>query len=118
MFVAVDGRVAGLVGVADPIKETTPEAIRQLHEEGLRIVMLTGDNRTTAMAVAERLGLDDVEAEVLPDRKAEVVKAPAGRRGAGWRWPATASTTLRPWPRPRSASPWAPAPTSPWRAPG
>jgi Cu+-exporting ATPase len=75
MFVAVDGRAAGLVGVADPVKETTPEAIRQLHEEGLRIVMLTGDNRTTAEAVAKRLGLDEVEAEVLPDRKAEEVKS-------------------------------------------
>ena len=84
MFVVVAGRVAGLVGVADPIKETTAEAIRRLHEVGLRIVMLTGDNRTTAMAVAERLGLDDVEAEVLPDRKAEVVKAlqQEGRRVA------------------------------------
>jgi Cu+-exporting ATPase len=74
MFVAVEGRAAGLVGVADPIKETTPEAIRQLHEEGLRIVMVTGDNRTTAEAVAKRLGIDEVEAEVLPDRKAEAVK--------------------------------------------
>jgi len=60
--------------VADPIKESTPEAIRSLHEEGVRIVMLTGDNRTTAEAVARRLGLDEVEAEVLPDGKAEVVK--------------------------------------------
>jgi Cu+-exporting ATPase len=74
IFVAVEGKAAGLVGVADPIKETTPEAIRQLHEEGLRIVMVTGDNRTTARAVAEMLGLDEVEAEVLPDRKAEAVK--------------------------------------------
>jgi Cu+-exporting ATPase len=74
MLVAVDGRAAGLVGVADPIKESTPEAIRQLHEEGLRIVMVTGDNRTTAAAVAEKLGIDEVEAEVLPERKVEVVK--------------------------------------------
>lgn len=74
MFVAVEGEAAGLVGVADQVKATTPEAIRQLHEEGLRIVMLTGDNRTTAAAVAKRLGLDEVEAEVLPDRKAEVVR--------------------------------------------
>jgi len=74
MFVTVDGEAAGLIGVADPVKETTPEAIRQLHEEGLRIVMLTGDNHTTAQAVAKRLGLDEVEAEVLPDRKAEAVK--------------------------------------------
>ena len=74
MFVAVDGRLVGLLGVADPIKETTPEAIRQLHREGIRIVMLTGDSRTTAEAVARKLGLDQVQAEVLPDQKAEVVK--------------------------------------------
>ena len=74
MFVAVDGRAAGLVGVADPIKESTPEAIRTLHAEGIRIVMLTGDSRTTAEAVARRLEIDDVIAEVLPDQKVEVVK--------------------------------------------
>jgi len=74
MFVGVDGRPAGLLGVADPVKEGTPEAIRRLHEEGVRIVMLTGDNRTTADAVAARLGLDDVVAEVLPDQKADAVK--------------------------------------------
>ena len=74
MFITVDGRLAGLLGVADPIKETTPQAIRQLHGEGLRLIMLTGDSRTTALAVAGRLGLDEVEAEVLPERKAEVVK--------------------------------------------
>jgi Cu+-exporting ATPase len=74
MFVIVDGKAAGLVGVADPIKETTAEAIKQLHEEGVRIVMLTGDNRTTAEAVSKRLGLDEVIAGVLPDQKAETVK--------------------------------------------
>jgi P-type Cu+ transporter len=74
MFVAVDGRLVGLIGVADPIKETTAEAIRQLHGEGMRLVMLTGDNRTTAEAVARQLGIDDVLPEVLPDQKAEVVK--------------------------------------------
>ena len=74
MFVALDGRAAGMVGVADPIKETTPQAIQALHEEGVRIVMLTGDNRTTAEAVARTLGLDEVVAEVLPDQKAEIVK--------------------------------------------
>jgi Cu+-exporting ATPase len=74
MFVAVDGRAAGLVGVADPIKESTPEAIRTLHAEGVRIVMLTGDSRTTAQAVARRLDIDEVIAEVLPDQKVEVVK--------------------------------------------
>jgi P-type Cu+ transporter len=74
MFAAVDGKSAGLLGVADPIKETTPAAIRELHAEGLRLAMLTGDSRTTAQAVAGQLGLDEVEAEVLPERKAEVVK--------------------------------------------
>jgi P-type Cu+ transporter len=74
MFVAIDGALAGLIGVADPIKETTPEAIRQLHQEGLRVVMMTGDSRTTADAVARKLGIDDVMAEVLPDQKATMVK--------------------------------------------
>ena len=74
MFVAVDGKLRGLVGVVDPIKDTTPEAIRALHEEGIRIVMLTGDSRTTAEAVARRLSIDDVVAEVLPDDKVEVIR--------------------------------------------
>jgi Cu+-exporting ATPase len=74
MFIAIDGKAAGLVSVADPIKETTPEAIAALHEEGVRIVMLTGDSETTARAVARRLGLDEVIAGVLPDQKAEHVK--------------------------------------------
>ncbi|HEX7530676.1 MAG TPA: copper-translocating P-type ATPase [Pyrinomonadaceae bacterium] len=74
MFVAVDGKAAGLIGVADPIKETTSEAIRQLHEEGIRIVMLTGDSRTTADAVARKLNIDEVVAEVLPNQKVDVVK--------------------------------------------
>jgi Cu+-exporting ATPase len=74
MFVIVDGAVAGLVSVADPIKATTAEAIKQLHDEGIRVVMLTGDSETTARAVAGRLNLDEVVAEVLPNQKAEVVK--------------------------------------------
>jgi len=74
MFVAVDGRMAGLLGVADPIKETTPEAISQLHREGIRLVMLTGDSRTTAEAVARKLGIDEVIAEVLPEDKGKVVE--------------------------------------------
>jgi Cu+-exporting ATPase len=74
MFVAVDDRLAGLLGVADPIKETTLEAIAQIHREGLRIVMLTGDARATAEAVAAKLGLDEVISEVLPEQKVEVVK--------------------------------------------
>ncbi len=74
MFVAVDGKAAGLLGVADPIKETTPEAIRQLHEAGIRIVMLTGDNRTTAETVARTLGIDEVIAEVLPEDKGNQIR--------------------------------------------
>jgi Cu+-exporting ATPase len=74
IFVAVDKRVAGLLAISDPVKATTPAAIAALHDAGMRIVMLTGDNRITAEAVARRLGIDEVEAEVLPDRKAEVVK--------------------------------------------
>jgi Cu+-exporting ATPase len=74
MFVTVDGAVAGLLGVADPIKGTTAEAIRQLHADGLRIVMLTGDGKATAEAVATKLGIDQVIADVLPDQKAEWIK--------------------------------------------
>jgi P-type Cu+ transporter len=75
MFVAVDARAAGIIGVADPVKETAKEAISALHAEGIRVVMLTGDNRTTADAVARILGIDHVEADVLPDQKATVVKS-------------------------------------------
>lgn len=74
MFIAVDGKAAGLLGVADPIKSTTEEAIGKLHQEGMRVVMLTGDSRTTAEAVGKKLGIDEVIAEVLPDQKAGVVK--------------------------------------------
>lgn len=74
MFVAVDGKPAGLLGVADPIKGSTPEAVRMLRDAGVEIVMVTGDSRTTAAAVAGKLGLTRVEAEVLPDQKAAVVR--------------------------------------------
>ncbi len=74
MLVAVDGKAAGLLGVADPIKATTPDAIKRLHDEGIRIVMLTGDNRITAEAVGRKLGIDEVVPEVLPDQKADTVK--------------------------------------------
>jgi P-type Cu+ transporter len=74
MFVAVDGAAAGLVAVADPIKETTRAAVDALHRDGLRLVMLTGDNATTAHAVARRLGIDEVVADVLPEGKSAVVK--------------------------------------------
>jgi Cu+-exporting ATPase len=79
MFVAVDGAPAGLLGVADPIKDSTPEAVEALHGEGLEIVMLTGDNETTAAAVASKLSIDRVIADVLPDQKAAVVKELQGR---------------------------------------
>ena len=74
MFVAVDGVAGGLIAVADPIKQTTPGALEALRHDGIQIVMLTGDNRTTAQAVATRLDIDDVEAEVLPQRKGEIVR--------------------------------------------
>jgi len=74
IFAAVDGRLAGLLALADPVKATTPAAIKALQAEGVRLVMMTGDNRTTALAVAKRLGIDEVEAEVLPEEKAQVVR--------------------------------------------
>lgn len=74
MFLVVDGEVAGILSVADPIKKNTPAAIAALHDEGVRVVMLTGDNRTTADAVAAQLSIDEVIAEVLPDEKSEAVK--------------------------------------------
>jgi Cu+-exporting ATPase len=74
MFVALDGRAAGLIGVADPIKDSTPDAVKALHRDGMRLVMLTGDSRTTAQTVARKLGIDEVLAEVLPGQKVEKVK--------------------------------------------
>src|SRR5436190_1978805 len=69
-FLAVDRRLAGLVGVSDPIRPTTPEALRDLRENGVRVVMVTGDHRATAEAVARRLGIEEVHAEILPAQKA------------------------------------------------
>jgi len=74
IFATVDGRLAGVLGVADPLKATTPDAVKALKAEGVRLVMMTGDNRTTALAVARQLGIDEVEAEVLPEDKAKVVQ--------------------------------------------
>lgn len=74
MLVAINGKAAGLIAVADPIKDSTPEAIRDLHSEGIKIVMLTGDSQTTANAVAGKLGIDQVQAEVMPEQKVSVVK--------------------------------------------
>ena len=73
IFVAIDGRMAGVLAVADPVKSSTPAALAALRNAGIRIVMMTGDNRTTAQAVAKRLGITEIEADVLPDRKSEVV---------------------------------------------
>jgi Cu+-exporting ATPase len=110
IFVAVDRRLAGLMALADPVKATTPQAVAALKAEGLRVVMLTGDNRRTAEAVARRLGIDEVEAEVLPQDKARWSSGSV-RRAAWWPWPATASTTPPPWPPPTWAWPWAPGRT-------
>jgi Cu+-exporting ATPase len=74
VFVAVDGKAAGLLAVADPVKPTTREAVESLHHTGVSVIMLTGDNRTTADAVARSVGIDEVEADVLPDQKAAAVK--------------------------------------------
>jgi Cu+-exporting ATPase len=74
VFLAVDGKAAGIIAIADPVKPTTPAALRALTDEGMRVVMLTGDNNTTAQAVASRLGIAEVEAEVLPDRKGAVIE--------------------------------------------
>jgi Cu+-exporting ATPase len=74
MFVVVDGAVAGLVAVADPVKETTPAALKALHALGFRIVMATGDNERTARAVAGRLGIDEIRADVLPADKARIIR--------------------------------------------
>jgi len=74
IFAAVDGKAAGLLAIADPIKATTPQAVKELQSAGIRVVMLTGDNKTTAEAVARQLGIDEVEAEVLPEDKGRIVK--------------------------------------------
>jgi len=74
VFIAIDGKVAGSLGIADPIKESAAEAVRRLQADGIRVVMLTGDGRTTAEVVARKLGLDDVRAEVLPEGKGEVIQ--------------------------------------------
>lgn len=79
MFVALDGALAGLVSVADPVKETTPEALKALHELGLRIIMATGDNERTAKAVAARLGIDEIRADVLPEDKARIIRELQGQ---------------------------------------
>ena len=73
VHIAIDGKLAGLFAIADPVKASTPDALKALAAEGIKVIMLTGDNKTTANAVARRLGIDDVEADVLPDQKRDVV---------------------------------------------
>jgi Cu+-exporting ATPase len=108
VLAAVDGRPAGVFAVADPVKQSTPDALAALRADGIRIVMLTGDNRATAEAVARGLGIDEIEAEVLPDRKSDVVA----------RLRADGRVVARRWRPPMSASPWARALTSRSRARG
>ena len=92
MFAAVDGVVAGIIVVADPIKQTTLRAITDLHQAGLKVVMLTGDNATTARAVAHKLGIDEVHADVLPQDKSRIIQelraqgAIVAMAGDGGRW--------------------------------
>jgi Cu+-exporting ATPase len=74
VFLAINGKPAGVIAIADPVKATTPDAVKRLTAEGIRVVMLTGDNRTTAQAVAKRLGIAELEAEVLPDQKSAVIE--------------------------------------------
>jgi Cu+-exporting ATPase len=115
VFFAVNGIAAGIAAVADPIKESTQEAIAALKRSGVRIVMLTGDSRTTADAVARQLGIDEALAEVLPEDKANQVKRLQGE-GRKVAMAATGSTMRRRWRRPTSASPWVPARTWQWKA--
>ena len=74
VWIAIDGRLAGRISVSDPIKPSAPEAVRSLHQEGVRIVMLTGDNRLAAEAVGRTLGIDEIEADLLPEQKVDVIR--------------------------------------------
>ena len=116
VFVAIDGKAAGLLAIADPIKSTTPRALEALKAEGLRVVMLTGDTATTARAVAARLGITEVEAEVLPEDKSEVVER-LRREGHVVAMAGDGSTMPRRLPPPTLAWRWARAPTWPSKAP-
>ena len=110
MFVAMDGKLSGLLGVADPIKPPTQEAIDLLHKARVSITMLTGDNRKTAEAVARRLRIDAVRAEVLPDQKLQVVRS---LKAAGGKVAMAGDGVAMPPPlrRPTLGSQWAPEPT-------
>ena len=113
LLLAVDGRARAVLSATDTLKESAREAIRALHAEGLRIVMLTGDQRGAAEPVARALGIDEVEAELLPERKAEAVRALAAQ-GRIVAMAGDGTTTRRRSPPPRSGSRWAPART--WRS--
>jgi Cu+-exporting ATPase len=116
ILVGIDKRLAGVIGISDPIRKTTPAALSELAQQGIKVVMMTGDNKVTADAVARKLGIDAVEADVLPGRKSEVVNRLRGQGGLS-RWLGTASTTPRPLPRPMLALPWELAPMSPSKVP-
>jgi P-type Cu+ transporter len=116
LYLALDGKPGGIIAVADPVKPTTSEALEALRADGIRVVMLTGDNRRTAEAVAKKLGIEDVVADVLPEDKHDVVKK-LRAEGRVSPWPVTASMMPPLWPRPMSASPWAPGRKSPSKAP-
>ena len=90
LFVAVDGKPGGIIAIADPIKPTTRAALDSLRADGIHIVMLTGDNRTTAEAVARQLGIDDVQADVLPEDKHRIVRKLKSGRARSSPWRATA----------------------------
>jgi Cu+-exporting ATPase len=116
IFVAIDGRAAGVIAVADPIKQSTPAAIDHLHQLGIRIVMLTGDNERTARTVGGKLGIDEIEGG-LSRNISTSGPAIALKEIRSSPWPAMESTTRRPCCREMLASRWGPARMSRWRAP-
>jgi Cu+-exporting ATPase len=108
VLLAVDGKAAALLAVRDPLRQDSVDALQRLHRAGYRLVMLTGDNPTTANAIAKEAGIDEVIAGVLPDGKADAIKT-CNARAVRWRWSATASTMPRRWPRRMWGSRWAAA---------
>jgi len=116
MYIAADGKPAGLIAVADPLKNSTTEVVSELKRAGLTIIMVTGDNATTAKAVAARLGIE-FEADVLPDKKARS-SSRIRRPGTLWEWLETESTTRQPWQRPMSGLRWELARISRWKRVG
>lgn len=105
MFVAVGSKLAGFLGVADTIKESVREAIEELHKQKIEIVMMTGDNQITAEAVAKKLGIKQIFADVLPEQKAEKIKQ-LQAQGKSWRWPAMGLTMRPHWHKQMLESRW------------